>query len=87
MDLIFVDKEKNETIKIDLPEVQTHEKIINNIISIKSEAFRDVSVAILEKFINAALNIEKDIQSSGYYPGQKEKLAECPLSVTGIRLT
>ncbi len=77
---------------VDVPEKLSGDEITYRVVSIKSKPFLDLDIKMLRKYIQTAQQIESDIQDNGFYPGQedipldeREKLNECPLSVTGIR--
>ena len=91
-DLLAHGKTKNETLVIELPKESDKESIFNHMIALDSKPFREASYELLKLFIETTRKIEKDIESSGYYPNQehieqelRSKLSECPLSVSGIR--
>ena len=90
-DLLAHGKTIEETIIIDVPDDIGRDKVVHKVTSIRSKAHRNTNCEVLETFIETAKNIEKDIQDNGFYPNQthlpkkdREKLLECPLSVSGI---
>ena len=91
-DLLAHGKTKSETLEFKLPK-GTHKKaIFNQMTSLPSEAFREANYVLLKKFVKTARDIEKDIESNGFYPNQehieiklRSKLCERPLSCSGVR--
>lgn len=89
-DLLAHGKTIEETIVIDLPDSIGGDEVVREITSIGSRPHREANYNALKAFIETAIKIEKDIQENGFYPNQthlpeedREKLSECPLSVSG----
>lgn len=91
-DFLAHGKTKNESLVIELPDHSDSQSIFNHMISLGSKPFRFASYELLEQFIETTRKIEMDIENNGFYPHQthieatfREKLCECPLSVSGAR--
>jgi hypothetical protein len=89
-DLLAHGKTIEESIVIDFPESISGIEVVHEITSIGSKPHRDANYKVLNAFIETAKKIEKDIEENGFYPNQthlqeedREKLSECPLSVSG----
>lgn len=91
-DFLAHGKTQRETIVVQLPEDFDRSTIFNHMIALDSKPFREASNELLQLFIETTRKIEMDIENNGFYPNQehieerfREKLCECPLSVSGVR--
>ncbi len=92
-DQLAYDKTKEETLNWELPDGLSNQEVVFQITSISGEPIRKIGTELLDEYISVAKQIEIDIQENGYYPKQgdlpqpsKQKLLECPLSNSGIRM-
>ena len=85
-------KTKEETLKINVPDDISRDQLVREVVFGSTSMESVATIENLDKYIEIARKIEDDIQENGYYPNQdhfpeeeRQKLLECPLSVTGVR--
>jgi len=87
-DYIAHGKTTNENGNLEIEESLQSDKIIHQVLSIKPKIYKSINISNLKKYINVARIIQNDIEEKGFYPdkiyGQKRKLCERPLDVSGI---
>ena len=91
-DLFAHGKTNDENFDLSVSQNTFSEESVRQVMSMPTSMESLISIEDLDKYIETAEKIENDIQEHGYYPNQehlpqeqKQKLLECPLSVTGIR--